>query len=61
IPKSSIALAMGSVYIKARRHWRNAETYEWDVPREELLRRDYLRISHEQEQVGDRQTFAFLE
>ncbi|KXD62628.1 TonB-dependent receptor [Pseudomonas aeruginosa] len=46
-------------YIKARRHWRNAETYEWDVPREELLRRDYLRISHEQEQIGDRQTFAF--
>ncbi|HGW5373745.1 TPA: TonB-dependent receptor [Pseudomonas aeruginosa] len=46
-------------YIKARRHWRNAETYEWDVPREELLRKDYLRISHEQEQIGDRQTFAF--
>ncbi|VTP95963.1 putative TonB-dependent receptor [Pseudomonas aeruginosa] len=46
-------------YIKARRHWRNAETYEWDIPREELLRRDYLRISHEQEQIGDRQTFAF--
>lgn len=55
----SVSASNQLYYIKARRHWRNAETYEWDVPREELLRKDYLRISHEQEQIGDRQTFAF--
>ena len=46
-------------YIKSRRHWRNAENYSWDVDREQLLRQSYLEIKHNQEQIGDRQTFTF--
>ena len=46
-------------YIKSRRHWRNAENYSWDVDREQLLRQSYLEIKHNQEQIGDRQTFIF--
>ncbi|MFK0310926.1 TonB-dependent receptor [Pseudomonas sp. NPDC090233] len=46
-------------YIKSRRHWRNAEDYSWDADREQLLRQSYLEIKHNQEQIGDRQTFTF--
>ncbi|MGF6393428.1 TonB-dependent receptor [Pseudomonas plecoglossicida] len=46
-------------YIKSRRHWRNAEDYRWDAEREQLLRQSYLEIKHNQEQIGDRQTFTF--
>jgi len=46
-------------YIKSRRHWRNAEHYSWDAEREQLERQSYLEIKHNQEQVGDRQTFSF--
>ncbi|MFJ3073748.1 TonB-dependent receptor [Pseudomonas sp. NPDC087029] len=46
-------------YIKSRRHWRNAEDYSWDSDREQLLRQSYLEIKHNQEQIGDRQTFTF--
>jgi len=46
-------------YIKSRRHWRNAEDYSWDANREQLLRQSYLEIKHNQEQIGDRQTFTF--
>lgn len=46
-------------YMKSRRHWRNAEAYSWDAARQQLLRGSYLEIKHNQEQFGDRQTFAF--
>ena len=46
-------------YIKSRRHWRNAEDYSWDADRGQLLRQSYLQIKHNQEQIGDRQTFTF--
>lgn len=46
-------------YIKSRRHWRNAEDYSWDADRQQLLRQSYLQIKHDQEQIGDRQTFTF--
>ena len=46
-------------YIKSRRHWRNAEDYRWEAEREQLLRQSYLEIKHNQEQIGDRQTFTF--
>ncbi|HGM5582963.1 TPA: TonB-dependent receptor, partial [Pseudomonas putida] len=46
-------------YIKSRRHWRNAEDYSWDPSREQLARESYLEIKHNQEQIGDRQSFTF--
>jgi len=46
-------------YIKSRRHWRNAEDYTWDPTREQLERASYLEIKHNQEQIGDRQSFTF--
>lgn len=46
-------------YIKSRRHWRNAEDYTWDPSREQLERASYLEIKHNQEQIGDRQSFTF--
>ncbi|RBJ64787.1 TonB-dependent siderophore receptor, partial [Pseudomonas sp. MWU12-2534b] len=46
-------------YIKSRRHWRNAEAYNWVSSRDQLLRGDYLEIKHDQEQIGDRQSFTF--
>lgn len=46
-------------YIKSRRHWRNAENYSWDADRAMLERQSYLEIKHNQEQIGDRQTFTF--
>ncbi len=45
-------------YIKSRRHWRNAEDYSWDSSRDQLLRQSYLHIKHDQEQIGDRQSFS---
>lgn len=46
-------------YIKSRRHWRNAEAYDWNSAQGQLLRGDYLEIKHDQEQIGDRQSFTF--
>jgi iron complex outermembrane receptor protein len=46
-------------YIKARRFWRNAEAYNWDAAQDQLLRGDYLQIKHNEEQIGDRQSFTF--
>lgn len=46
-------------YIKSRRHWRNAENYNWDADVGQLLRNGFLEIKHNQEQIGDRQSFTF--
>lgn len=46
-------------YLKARRYWRNAENYTWNAAQGQLHRREYLEIKHDQEQIGDRQTFTF--
>lgn len=55
----SVSASNQLYYIKSRRHWRNAETYSWDSPRQQLLRNSYLEIKHDQEQMGDRQSFTF--
>lgn len=46
-------------YIKSRRHWRNAETYAWNADAGYLERGSFLEIKHNQEQLGDRQSFTF--
>ena len=44
-------------YLKNQRRWQNAESYNYVEGG--LLRQSYLGIKHDQEQVGDRQTFTF--
>ncbi|MDY7530645.1 TonB-dependent receptor [Pseudomonas sp. Bout1] len=44
-------------YLKNQRRWQNAESYNY--VNASLVRADYLSIKHNQEQVGDRQTFTF--
>ncbi|MGE8391691.1 MAG: TonB-dependent receptor, partial [Pseudomonas sp.] len=46
-------------YLKSRRHWRNAEDYSWNSGVGQLERGSYLEIKHDQEQLGDRQSFTF--
>lgn len=55
----SISASNQLYYIKARRYWRNAESYDWNSSRGQLLRGDYLAIKHNEEQIGDRQSFTF--
>ncbi|MDF0732096.1 TonB-dependent receptor [Pseudomonas entomophila] len=55
----SVSASNQLYYIKSRRHWRNAEDYSWDPAEEQLLRESYLEIKHNQEQIGDRQSFTF--
>lgn len=55
----SVSASNQLYYIKSRRHWRNAETYSWQPANGQLLRQDYLEIKHDQEQMGDRQSFTF--
>ena len=45
-------------YLKAQRRWQNAENHAWSESQQTLLRSGYFSIKHEQEQVGDRQTFT---
>ncbi|MGY2293308.1 TonB-dependent receptor [Pseudomonas sp. SDO528_S397] len=44
-------------YLKNQRRWENAESYNFVDGG--LVRQSYLGIKHNQEQVGDRQTFTF--
>ena len=44
-------------YLKNQRRWQNAESYNYVEGG--LVRQSYLGIKHDQEQVGDRQTFTF--
>ena len=46
-------------YLKAQRRWQNAENYNFDADSQQLSRSGYFGIGHQQEQVGDRQTFTF--
>ncbi|MCK9796337.1 TonB-dependent receptor [Pseudomonas sp. MAFF 302030] len=46
-------------YLKAQRRWQNAENYNWNAATQQLSRSGYFAIGHQQEQVGDRQTFTF--
>lgn len=46
-------------YLKAQRRWQNAENYNFDAATQQLSRSGYFGIGHQQEQVGDRQTFTF--
>ncbi|CAM4060616.1 Ferrichrome-iron receptor [Pseudomonas reidholzensis] len=55
----SVSASNQLFYIKGRRHWRNAENYNWDADRGQLLRNGFLEIKHAQEQIGDRQSFTF--
>lgn len=42
------------VHMKARRHWRNAETYYYNPQAEMVERSNYIAIGHDQEQTGNR-------
>ncbi|MFO2463328.1 TonB-dependent receptor [Pseudomonas sp. 15FMM2] len=44
-------------YLKAQRRWQNAENYNFSAG--QLTRSGFYGIKHNQEQVGDRQTFTF--
>ncbi|MBM3104597.1 TonB-dependent receptor [Pseudomonas sp. V1] len=55
----SISASNQLYYIKSRRHWRNAEDYTWNSGAGQLERASYLEIKHDQEQIGDRQSFSF--
>ncbi|WP_194788400.1 TonB-dependent receptor [Pseudomonas sp. UFMG81] len=55
----SVSASNQLYYIKSRRHWRNAEDYTWDADASLLQRGSYLEIKHNQEQIGDRQSFTF--
>jgi len=55
----SVSASNQLYYIKSRRHWRNAEDYTWNSNLGQLERGSYLEIKHDQEQVGDRQSFTF--
>ncbi|QXI29130.1 TonB-dependent receptor [Pseudomonas vanderleydeniana] len=46
-------------YLKAQRRWQNAENYNFSSASQQLLRNGFFGIGHNQEQVGDRQTFTF--
>ncbi|MCO7570447.1 TonB-dependent receptor [Pseudomonas chlororaphis] len=46
-------------YLKAQRRWQNAENYNFNPSTGQLSRSGYYGIGHQQEQVGDRQTFTF--
>ncbi|NBF10594.1 TonB-dependent receptor [Pseudomonas sp. Fl4BN1] len=46
-------------YLKAQRRWQNAENYNFNTADHQLTRSGYYGIGHQQEQVGDRQTFTF--
>lgn len=46
-------------YLKAQRRWQNAENYNFNPTTGQLSRSGYYAIGHQQEQVGDRQTFTF--
>ncbi|MEE4182008.1 TonB-dependent siderophore receptor [Pseudomonas viridiflava] len=46
-------------YLTSHRRWQNAENYNWDAATQQLSRSGYFSIKHNQEQVGDRQTFTF--
>ncbi|WP_367082873.1 TonB-dependent receptor [Pseudomonas sp. HOU2] len=46
-------------YLKAQRRWQNAENYNFDTATQQISRSGYFGIGHQQEQVGDRQTFTF--
>ena len=46
-------------YLKANRRWQNAENYNFDTTTQQLSRSGYFGIGHQQEQIGDRQTFTF--
>ncbi|WP_164557816.1 TonB-dependent receptor [Massilia atriviolacea] len=42
------------VYMKARRHWRNVESYFYNPQARLVERSDYIAIGHAQEQAGNR-------
>ncbi|MBB1613985.1 TonB-dependent receptor [Pseudomonas sp. UMC65] len=46
-------------YLKAQRRWQNAESYNFNSLGRQLTRSGNFGIGHQQEQVGDRQTFTF--
>lgn len=46
-------------YLKAQRRWQNAENYNFNPTTGQLSRSGNYGIGHQQEQLGDRQTFTF--
>lgn len=46
-------------YLKSRRRWQNSENFNWNADTQQLMRSGFYSIKHNEEQVGDRQTFKF--
>jgi iron complex outermembrane receptor protein len=52
-PQDGVTIDSTLYHIQSRRHWRNAETYDWLPQEGKVQRSDYTEILHDQEQVGN--------
>ena len=50
----ALAISNELAYMKARRHWRDVETYAYDADADVVRRSDYIAIGHRQEQTANR-------
>ena len=50
----ALAISNELAYMKARRHWRDIETYAYDADANVVRRSDYIAIGHRQEQTANR-------
>ncbi|WP_426233283.1 TonB-dependent receptor [Pseudomonas sp. TWP3-2] len=54
----SVSASNELYYLKAQRRWQNAENYNFVTSSQQLHRSGNFGIGHQQEQLGDRQTFT---
>lgn len=47
-------------YLESKRHWRNAESYEWSPDTGQVTVSDFLEIYHDQTQIGNRTDLKVL-
>jgi iron complex outermembrane receptor protein len=50
----ALTVSNEQAYMKARRHWRNVESYAYNSDSALVERSDYIAIGHDQEQAGNR-------
>lgn len=50
----ALSISNELVYVKARRNWRNVESYAYDALANVVERSDYIAIQHDQEHTGNR-------
>ncbi|MEH2473278.1 iron complex outermembrane receptor protein [Nitrobacteraceae bacterium AZCC 2161] len=46
-------------YLDTQRHWKDAETYNWNPATRQIDRSSYIEIFHDQQQIGDRMDATF--